>query len=86
MSHRYASELHPNPAPNALRVCEGCGCTDDDPCFEPGIGGPVPCHWVDGSAVCSACAQILAELPLVEIFSDYEADLEIRERRKAAGR
>jgi len=88
--HSYASELHPNPDPNALRVCEGCGCTDRDACLDPATGEA--CYWVQGifgdlgGNLCSACGRIALATPLVEVFSDHEADLEIRERRKAAGR
>jgi len=93
MSHRYASELHPNPNPAALRVCEGCGCTDDDACLDPETGEA--CYWVEAydGDLCSVCARIVIamnaandlEETLVKLFSDHEADLAIRERRKAAG-
>ena len=110
MSHQYASELHPNPDPNALRVCEGCGCTDGDACLDPETGEP--CYWIESfdGDLCSVCFVALAtgdedrlleraevrdtrifrergevDPPLVVIATDHEADLAIRERRKAAG-
>ena len=84
--HRYASELHPDPNPAALRICEGCGCTDDKACLDPETGEA--CHWVEAydGDLCRVCARILFELPMVDVFSEHEADLEIREQRKAAGR
>lgn len=35
-------------------VCKKCGCTDDNPCFNPIYGN---CWWVDDShTLCSHCA------------------------------
>lgn len=35
-------------------VCRICGCTDDDPCFNPRVGN---CWWIDGThTLCSHCA------------------------------
>jgi hypothetical protein len=93
----HASELHPLVDPFAGRVCAGCGCTEFEPCVDDEIGGA--CYWVEGISdangpldICSNCARIAAELvaaedvdaPLVELASEHEADLFIRERRKAA--
>jgi hypothetical protein len=92
MSHPYASELHPHPNPNAPRVCEGCGCTDEDPCFDPEAGRP--CFWFAGyeGDVCSVCARLLlggrldpGELeaePLVQLYGKSDLDQAIREIRR----
>jgi hypothetical protein len=55
-----ASEMHPHPDPEATRVCEGCGCTEDDACLDRATG--LPCSWVDhfDGDLCSLCAKILA--------------------------
>ena len=37
-------------------TCRGCGCTDDDACWDEETKGP--CHWVK-SDLCSLCAQKL---------------------------
>ena len=38
-------------------VCKKCGCTDDDPCFNPIYG---TCWWVDDShTLCSHCADVV---------------------------
>jgi hypothetical protein len=57
-----ASERHPNPDPNAGRICEGCGCTDYDRCSDPQNGKP--CHWEEAFAgdLCSLCARVLEAL------------------------
>lgn len=35
-------------------VCRICGCTDDDPCFNPRVGN---CWWIDEThTLCSHCA------------------------------
>ena len=35
-------------------VCKVCGCTDNNPCFHPGVGY---CWWVDDNhELCSHCA------------------------------
>ena len=118
MSHRYASELHPDPNRFERRVCEGCGCTDDDACLDPETGEA--CYWVEAydGDLCSVCGRIALAMtpelhsgmtdakfrssmvnalergytkpdsnePLIVLATEHEADLEIRERRKAAGR
>jgi hypothetical protein len=77
------------------RVCLGCGCTDDNACVDEETGRT--CTWfldneMDVCSFCAAIAIAMAEAderdvaersarPLVELVSDYEADLFIRNRR-----
>lgn len=94
----FASELHPHPNPLAPRICEGCGCTDEDACLDPETGAA--CYWVEGVDIdiCSCCAAIASRMadadeadvarqieePRVRLYSDHDADVAIRELRRAA--
>ena len=85
--------------PFGERVCIGCGCTDATACVDEETGPT--CAWVPDEEldICTFCAAIaiaMAEAderdvaarsaaPLVELATEREADLFIRERRKAAG-
>jgi hypothetical protein len=78
--------------------CTVCGCSEFAPCIDEATGetcawieflpGMVE---INGGGMCSFCAENRAEEenfgldppPLVELVSDYEADLFLRERRRA---
>jgi hypothetical protein len=64
-------------------ICEGCGCTDTDACFDEETGGP--CCWASiNPPVCSVCARVAAEIETaakVEVYSEYEAQDYIERRR-----
>lgn len=53
-------------------VCKKCGCTDNDPCFNPIHGN---CWWVDDShTLCSHCAdENIANDPQTLHFINSEA-------------
>jgi hypothetical protein len=53
-------------AQEKLRACEGCGCTDMNPCSDPPTG--TPCSWVEGFDldVCSVCASIAVRMAEAE--------------------
>ena len=57
-------------------VCRVCGCTDDDPCYNPNFGN---CWWADESqTICSHCAdKAIADDPETKhcINSDCDDDL-----------
>ena len=57
-------------------VCRVCGCTDDDPCYNPNFGN---CWWADESqTICSHCAdKAIAYDPETKhcINSDCDDDL-----------
>lgn len=57
-------------------VCRVCGCTDDDPCYNPNVGN---CWWADEShTICSHCAdKSIADDPETRhcINSDCDDDL-----------
>ena len=57
-------------------VCRVCGCTDDDPCYNPNFGN---CWWADESqTICSHCAdKAIADDPYTKhcINSDCNDDL-----------
>ena len=42
----------------AAQVCRHCGCTEDEPCWDPLTGWP--CHWVEED-LCSVCAPVVGE-------------------------
>jgi hypothetical protein len=69
-----ATELHPNPDPNAPRICEGCGCTDTDACLDPATGET--CFWVEGfdGDICSICFRVLTELGFDQSAVDERAE------------
>lgn len=75
-----ASELHPHPDPLAPRICEGCGCTDEDACLDTTTGQP--CSWVEGfyCEICSACFRVLVEMDGLD-QSAIDERAETRDRR-----
>ena len=91
--NRYV--INPDVPADAPRICEGCGCTDERPCFHSITGDP--CSWVEGVDIdiCSFCAEIsmrIAEAdenyvarriaePRVQLYSEGEANAEIRALR-----
>jgi len=66
-------------------VCRGCGCTDDEACFDEATGGA--CYWIDPECtLCSRCARhghaIAEESQEVQVYSERDADLFLEERRR----
>lgn len=58
---------------NSLIACNGCGCTDEDPCID--LAGQ-PCRWTVvneevGAGLCSVCAA----RPLQELINPLRIEV-----------
>jgi hypothetical protein len=60
--------------------CRVCGCTDEDACVD--LAGQ-SCHWVEAD-LCSACVGEVESAPLVEIYTEGEANAAIAAMRRGA--
>lgn len=59
-----------------LGVCSGCGCTEQDACYDEANG--LPCHWVtEGEDWCSVCALNYGSI-VIEIGRQLRAQGQVR--------
>jgi hypothetical protein len=64
MAYPFPTAFNPTPGSRGFAACIGCGCTEEDACFDEATH--LPCHWLRldpaaGKGLCSCCIELEAD-------------------------